>query len=95
MTGIASVIHNRMEAENKSAYQIVTEKNQFYALTNPNRKIIFADLKCSVPATQLSKILTEMPDVVNGAIYFKTKNEPRQKWHKQLVQTINTIEFWR
>lgn len=95
MMGIASVINNRMKAENKSAYQIVTEKNQFYALTNPNRQIIFTDPKCSIPATQLAKIISELPDVVNGALYFKTKDEPRQKWHKSLLLTINNMEFWR
>lgn len=95
MFGVGSTIRNRMKLRNKTAYEIVTELNQYYGYTNKNRDKIFKDPKCSVPAKFIAKNINTLPDTVNGGIFFKFQNEVKQAWHKTLTETINDCEFYK
>lgn len=95
MMGVASTINNRMDQRSLSAYEIVTQPDQYYGLTNPNRDKIFEDPRCSGPAIWLAKNINELPDIVNGSIFFKTPEEKRQSWHKELTVIIGRLEFYK
>lgn len=95
MLGVASTIRNRSEQRNLTAYQVVTEPNQYYGLTNPNREKIFSDVKCSEPAMQMAQHINDIPDIVSGAIFFKTVEEKRQPWHKIKTAQIGKVEFYK
>ena len=95
MLGVASTIKNRLDQRNLSAYAVVTQPYQYYGLTNPNRDKIFEDSRCSKPAMWLAKNIKELPDIVNGAIFFKTPEEKKQSWHKELTVVIAGLEFYK
>lgn len=95
MLGVASTIKNRMDQRSLSAYEIVTQPDQYYGLTNPNRDKIFEDSRCSNPSKWLAKNINELPDIVDGAIFFRVINEIKQSWHKKLTTTIGRIEFYK
>lgn len=95
MFGVGSTIRNRMIQNQMSAYEVVTAKNQYYGYTNKNRNKIFQDTRCSIPAMFIAENINKLPDMVNGAIYFRFKNEQKKHWHKNLTQTINTCEFYK
>jgi len=95
MFGVGSTIRNRMIQKNISAYAVVTEKNQYYGYTNINKNKIFENIKCKTTAIFIAKHINELPDMVNGGIYFRFKNEPKQSWHKKLTQIIEKAEFYQ
>jgi len=95
MMGVASTIKNRMDQRGLTAYEVVTELNQYYGFTHPNRDKIFSDPKCSGPALRLAKDIDKLPDITQGAIFFKTPEEKRQAWHKELTVIIGGLEFWK
>jgi len=95
MLGVGSTIQNRMLAQNKSAYQIVTAKNQYYGYTNINRDKIFQDKQCRNTALFIAKNIQDLPDVTQGAVFFRFKNETKQTWHKTLTVIINNCEFYK
>jgi len=95
MMGVASTIKNRMDQRLLTAYEVVTEPNQYYGLTHPNRNKIFKDSRCADPAMWFAKSLDELPDIVDGAIFFKTPEEKRQVWHKELTVIIGRLEFYK
>lgn len=95
MMGVASTIKNRMEQRGLTAYEVVTEKNQYYGLTNPNREKIFENPNCSEPALKLAQHVSDIPDIVDGAIYFKTVDEPLKSWHKIKTAQIGVVEFYK
>ena len=95
MQGVANTINNRMVQYNKTAYEIVTEKNQYYGHTNINRDKIFEDKQCRETSLYLVKNITDLVDITNGALYFRVEDEKIQAWHNILTIKIGRIYFYK
>ena len=95
MQGVANTIQNRMKLNNKSAYEIVTKRNQYYGYTNINKNKIFENKQCRDTSLYLAKNIDNIIDITNGAIYFRVENEQRQAWHKTLTIKIGRIYFYK
>lgn len=95
MQGVANTVYNRMIKYNKTAYEIVTEENQYYGLTNSNRDKIFEDKVCRETSILLVETMNQLVDITNGAIYFRVDGEERQYWHKILTVRIGRIYFYK
>jgi spore germination cell wall hydrolase CwlJ-like protein len=95
MVGVGNTIKNRMDKKGLSAYDVVTELNQYYGFTHPNREKIFSNPQCSAGARFIAQHLTEIPDVTDGAIFFKTVYEKLQPWHTEKTITIKQMEFFK
>ena len=95
MQGVASTIQNRMTQYNKTAYEIVTEKNQYYGYTNINKNKIFEDKQCRETSLYLAKNITDLVDITNGALYFRVEDEKIQTWHNILTVKIGRIYFYK
>ncbi|MCK9544358.1 MAG: cell wall hydrolase [Novosphingobium sp.] len=95
MYGVACTISNRMKQKNMTALEVVTEKNQYYGLNNKNRDKIFSNPCCYQTSMLLAKNLNNLVDITNGSIYFKTKEEQLQSWHKEKTITLGKLEFYK
>jgi len=95
MYGVANSIQNRMKLNNKTAYEIVTEKNQYYGYTNINKNKIFEDKQCRETSLYLSRNITDLVDITNGALYFRVEDEKIQTWHNILTVKIGRIYFYK
>ncbi len=83
---IANTIKNRSEQWNKTPYEIVTQSNQYYGLTSPNRIQLYN--QCKDFSDELASKILELPDMTSGALYFRRPNEEKRMWHK-----TKTIRF--
>jgi len=95
MFGVGSTIQNRMTQYNKTAYEIVTEKNQYYGYTNINKNKIFEDKQCRETSLYLAKNIKNLIDITNGALYFRMENESIKEWHNILTIKIGRIYFYK
>jgi len=90
---VANTIANRAKKYNKTPYEIVTQKNQFYGYTSKNRETLY--LQCKEYADYLTKNILELKDITKGALYFRRFDEKKQEWHlTKLIQIGNHI-FYR
>lgn len=90
---VACTIKNRALAWNKTPYEIVSAKNQYFGFSAPNRLKRYAEVKEYVD--WLAENIMELEDITGGALFFLLPNEPRRKWHKIYCCTIGAHEFWR
>jgi len=95
MQGVANTIQNRMKLNNKSAYEIVTERNQYYGYTNINKDKIFKNKQCQEVAISLAENINNLIDITNGALYFRLDNESVRAWHKELTVKIKNVSFYK
>lgn len=91
--GIANVISNRSKEWNKTPYEIVTQKNQFYGYTAKNREALYKQGKdyCDY----LAENILELDDITKGALYFRTTDEKRQTWHTIFCIKIKHHIFYK
>jgi len=77
---VSNVIANRSRAWNKTPYEVVTQKNQFYGYTAENRKKLYVEGKdyCNY----LAENLLELDDITNGALFFRKIDEEKKSWHE-------------
>jgi len=95
MQGVANTIQNRMVQYNKTAYEIVTKKNQYYGYTNINKHKIFEDKQCRETSLYLANNINTLIDITNGALYFRVENEEIKEWHNILTIKIGRIYFYK
>lgn len=90
---VSNVIANRSRAWNKTPYEIVTQKNQFYGYTAKNREGLYKQEKdyCDY----LAKNLLELNDITNGALYFRKANEKKRSWHETFCIKIKEHTFYK
>ena len=93
MYAVANVIANRSIKYNKTPFEIVSQKNQFVGYTHKNRNKRFKE--CKKESLILAYNILILKDITNNALYFKTKKEKIQKWHKIKTITIKNHEFWK
>ena len=93
MYAVSNVIKNRSIKYNKTPFDIVSQKNQFVGYTHKNRDKRFKE--CEKDSLILSTNIMELKDITYNALYFKTKNEKKQKWHNVKTITIKNHEFWK
>ena len=80
MFAVACTIANRAKLWNKTPYQIVTQKNQYYGYTAINRHSLY--LRVWSVANQLARNILLLTDVTKGALYFRRPDEKMFKWCK-------------
>jgi len=95
MQGVANTINNRMNVYDKSAYEIVTKKNQYYGYTNKNKNKIFKNIECRKTALYLATNIEQLTDITHGALYFRLDNESVRAWHKELTVKIKNVSFYK
>lgn len=93
MVAVANVIANRSKQFNISPYEVVSAPHQFVGFTHPNRDKRFSE--CKRETLNISKNIFTLTDQTNGALYFKTPQEQRRKWHKEMTVIIGNHEFWK
>ena len=89
---VSNVVKNRANQYKISPYKVVTQKNQFYGYTNPNREKLYMQNKdyCDY----LSKNLMKLDDITGGALYFRRVGEKKQSWHlKRTIKIKNHIFY--
>jgi len=93
MYAVSNVIKNRSIKYNKTPFEIVSQKNQFVGYTHKNRNKRFKE--CEKNSLILATNIMELKDITYDALYFKTKNEKKQKWHNIKTITIKNHDFWK
>lgn len=93
MQAVANTIYNRSILFNKSPYEVIILKNQYYAYTNPNKEEIFK--QCESDALYFSKNINNLKDLTNGSIYFLKIGESKGSWIGQKTVTIGKHIFYR
>ena len=90
---VSNVITNRSKKWNKTPYEIVTQRNQFYGYTAKNREELYKQEKdyCDY----LAKNLLELDDITNGALYFRRIDEKKQSWHMRFCIKIKNHLFYK
>ncbi len=70
MWAVSNVVNNRMHSNSfpNTAYLVVTQPNQF-AVNHKNKHKLF--LECGEIALFLAENLDKLPDITNGALYFR------------------------
>ena len=90
---VACVIANRAKKYNKSPFQIVTQKNQFYGYTAKNRLKRYAEVK--EYSDLLAKNIMSLNDTTKGALYFRTEKERLFSWCKVFCVKIGKHLFYK
>jgi len=93
MYAVSNVIKNRSIKYNKTPFDIVSQKNQFVGYTHKNRDKRFKE--CEKDSLFLATNIMKLKDITHNGLYFKTKNEKKQKWHNVKTITIKNHEFYR
>lgn len=93
MLAVADTIANRASLEKKSPYEIVIAPKQYKGYVSETRAKRYDE--CKETAQTLATNIENLQDVTNGALYFKTKNEKKQRWHKTLTIVIGAHEFYK
>lgn len=93
LQAVANVIRNRAISQNKTPYQIITAKNQFYGYTNKNRTKIYKG--CKKTADYLAENIMNLPDITGGAEYFLLPSEKIRAWHGEKTVTIKKHTFYK
>ena len=105
MQAVGNVIMNRVERDSKynaDAEDIVMEKDQFSAVSNPERlqamMALTEDNPEYIQALEISKKLLDgkMEDITGGATHFYNPNTANmnQKWIKQYPVTYKLGNHW-
>lgn len=81
---VANTIKNRAEQWAKTPHEIVTQPNQYYGLTSPNRIQLYN--QCKDFSDELASNILKLPDITDGALYFLKPNEEKRSWHK--IETL-------
>jgi spore germination cell wall hydrolase CwlJ-like protein len=81
---VANTIANRAQKLDKTPYQVVSQKFQYYGFTAKYRNARYLEVKKQ--ADYLAENIMRLPDKTKGAIFFRQTKEPRFKWCK--VETI-------
>lgn len=93
MQAVANTIYNRSILFNKSPHEVIIQKNQYYAYTNPNKEKIFK--QCESDSLYFSKNINNLKDLTNGAIYFLKIREPKESWIGKRTVTIGNHIFYK
>ena len=90
---ISNVVKNRSIKWNKTPYEIVTQKNQFYGYTAENREELYNQGKdyCDY----LAENILEFDDITNGALYFRRIGEKKRSWHLKFTIKIKNHLFYK
>jgi len=92
MQAVANTIANRSRLWNKTPYEVVTQKNQYFGYTAKNRDFLYT--QCQEEADRVAMALKSLPDITAGALYFLTPRERRRSWHSvKTVQIKNHIFY--
>lgn len=91
MLAVASTIQNRVKRSGKSAYDIVTEPNQYHGHTARHRHKRYAE--CKDIANMLTDNIGHLQDITDGAIYF---NDCKPKsYHGKFTVKIGAHCFYQ
>lgn len=93
LTAVGNVIANRARRLNKTPYEVVTAKNQFFGYTNKRRHQIY--MTCKDKADNVAKNLMTLPDLTGGSEFFLLPNEPVRRWHGEFTVKIGAHRFYR
>ena len=88
---VSNVIANRSKKWDKTPYEIVTQKNQFYGYTANNREELYNQGKdyCNY----LAENILELDDITDGALYFRRVGEKKRSWHLKFCIKIKNHLF--
>lgn len=92
---VAMTILNRAKLREKTPYEIVTQKSQYYGLTASNSKRLY--LLCKKDADEIVDQLVsgKLKDQLDGAIYFRRPDEPMFRWCKVETGRHKNHVFYR
>ena len=90
---VANTIVNRAREYRISPYDVVIEPNQYAGLNNLNIEELY--FWCGEVADDLVSEIFNLPDLTDGALYFKRPEEERKPWHKVLTVTYMNHEFYK
>lgn len=93
MYAVANVIANRSKKYNKTPYEIVTAKNQFYGYTANNREELYN--QCGKIADRLTKNIMKLDDITDRALYFRKVGEKKRSWHMVFTIKIGKHLFYK
>ena len=77
---VSNTIANRSKQRDKTPYEVVTQKNQYFGYTAENRYELYMQNKqyCDY----LAENLLELDDITNGALFFRREEEEKKSWHE-------------
>ena len=90
LLAVASVIQNRAQADNLTAYQVITKPKQFSCF---NRGIVIKyDRECLEIATQIDA--GEIKDITGGAYFYQRNECAVRPWHGRKTMTYKNHSFY-
>ena len=57
----------------------MTQPNQYVGLNNINKDALYQ--QCGVFSDDIVKLMPNLPDFTNGALYFRRPDEKKRVWH--------------
>ena len=94
MYAVACVIQNRMATRHKTAYQVVTQRKQFFGATSKNRLKLYNSVKSKVDV--IAKNIGHLKDITNGATHFENiKAFGLPYWATIQCATIGNHTFYK
>jgi len=91
MIAILSVIKNRVTMWNKTEWQVISAKNQFYGFTASNKYVLYN--QCKEMADRIVRNRGFIMDNTGGALYFRQPSEPIYSWHGEETVRIGNHIF--
>jgi spore germination cell wall hydrolase CwlJ-like protein len=91
MQAVANVIRNRSRKWRQPIVKVVTARNQFYGYSASNRDRLYS--QCKEVADELASNIEILPDITNGALYFRQPSEPIYSWHGEQTVVIKNHIF--
>ncbi len=93
MQAVSNVINNRAKVWNKSHYQIVIQRNQFFGYSANNKDKLYN--QCKSYSLYIIDNIDNIDDITNGSIYFLKKGEKKGKWIGEKTVTIGKHIFYK
>jgi len=92
---VAEVIYNRSVEWNKTPYEVVTAKNQFYGASASNRERLYAECKNGADRASNDVFNGSTGRLTDGALYFLAPGERLRGWHGDFTMAYKRHSFYK
>lgn len=95
MIAIANTIGNRAKDSNKTPLDVVTQKNQYYGYTAPNKEKLYKQVQKEADMIANDLVEGKLVDITGGAKYFLLPKEKVRSWHGDKTVNIGKHTFYK
>lgn len=95
MIAVANTIGNRAKDSGKSLLDVITQKNQYYGYTAPNKEKLYQQVKKEADQIAKDLVAGKLVDTTGGAKYFLLPKEKVRSWHGEKTVKIGQHTFYK